>query len=56
MIPLMTLIAGSVARRVIVATLTGAVIGKKVSDAQHKKELEQMRAEVEDIKRKIDRR
>ncbi len=40
----------------IILVLGGALVGKVISDAQHKKELEEIKAELEEIKKKTQER
>lgn len=43
----------STVMRIAVATIVGAIIGKKISDHQHKNELENIKAELEALKRSL---
>ncbi len=53
MIPGIAAIAIGTATRILLAVVAGAVVGKKISDAQHKKELEQIKDGLDEIKRRI---
>jgi hypothetical protein len=53
MIPIIAATGGGIILRILLAAAAGAVVGKKISDAQHKKELEQIRDELDEIKRRI---
>jgi|GEM_PF-1767291 len=50
MLPVIAAIATGTVIRVAGAIITGAIIGKKISDHQHKKELEEIKEEVEALK------
>lgn len=47
---------GVIAVRTLLLVLAGALVGKIISDVQHKEELEEIRAELEEIKGKMQKR
>jgi outer membrane lipoprotein SlyB len=56
MIPIIAATGGGKILRILLAATAGAVVGKKISDAQHKKELEEIRDKVDEIERRMNKK
>jgi hypothetical protein len=56
MIPIIAATDGGKILRILLAATAGVVVGKKISDAQHKKELEEIRDKVDEIERRMNKK